>query len=175
MSGGNLQPSGHHPGRTERGLNSYDNAEILSEGSGIPEAQKGYSHRAAISGARNWWRAAVGKELGVSRTPVREAFRQLELEGLVEVVPHRGTFVDGISAKDIHDIYSDPLPAGRDCAPDGPPACGPRRSWRNWRRRCICPSSHADRRSIMSRSLSWTAGFMRSCTRPPTAGSWRTR
>lgn len=48
----------------------------------------------------------VGKELGVSRTPVREAFRQLELEGLVEVVPHRGTFVNGISAKDIHDIYS---------------------------------------------------------------------
>lgn len=47
----------------------------------------------------------VGKELGVSRTPVREAFRQLELEGLVEVIPHRGTFVDGISAKDIHDIY----------------------------------------------------------------------
>lgn len=50
--------------------------------------------------------AAVGKELGVSRTPVREAFRQLELEGLVEVIPHRGTFVNGISAKDIHDIYS---------------------------------------------------------------------
>lgn len=49
---------------------------------------------------------AVGKELGVSRTPVREAFRQLELEGLVEVVPHRGTFVNGISSKDIHDIYS---------------------------------------------------------------------
>lgn len=47
----------------------------------------------------------VGKELGVSRTPVREAFRQLELEGLVEVIPHRGTFVDGISANDIHDIY----------------------------------------------------------------------
>ena len=49
--------------------------------------------------------AKIGKELGVSRTPVREALRQLELEGLVQIIPNRGAFVTGISAKDVQDIY----------------------------------------------------------------------
>ena len=48
---------------------------------------------------------AIGEELGVSRTPVREALRQLELEGLVQIIPNRGAFVTGIQAKDVHDIY----------------------------------------------------------------------
>lgn len=47
----------------------------------------------------------IGAELGVSRTPVREALRQLELEGLVNIIPNKGAYVTGISQKDIHDIY----------------------------------------------------------------------
>ena len=48
----------------------------------------------------------IGKELGVSRTPVREALRQLELEGLVTIVPNKGAYVTGISTKDVKDIYA---------------------------------------------------------------------
>jgi DNA-binding GntR family transcriptional regulator len=47
----------------------------------------------------------IGEELGVSRTPVREALRQLELEGLVEIIPNKGAYVTGISRKDVADIY----------------------------------------------------------------------
>ncbi len=47
----------------------------------------------------------IGIELGVSRTPVREALRQLELEGLVTMIPNKGAYVTGITSKDIHDIY----------------------------------------------------------------------
>ena len=48
---------------------------------------------------------SIGEELGVSRTPVREALRQLELEGLVTIIPNKGAYVVGISKKDIQDIY----------------------------------------------------------------------
>lgn len=48
---------------------------------------------------------AIGEELGVSRTPVREAFRQLELEGLIQIIPNKGAYVTGITTKDVRDIY----------------------------------------------------------------------
>ena len=48
---------------------------------------------------------AVSNDYGVSRTPVREAFKNLEAEGLVEMIPNRGAFVVGLSKSDIHDIY----------------------------------------------------------------------
>ena len=44
-------------------------------------------------------------EYNVSRTPVREAFRQLELEGFIETIPNRGAFVVGFSTQDILDMY----------------------------------------------------------------------
>ncbi|MBM7563017.1 GntR family transcriptional regulator [Fusibacter tunisiensis] len=46
----------------------------------------------------------LADELGVSRTPVREALKQLELDGLVENIPNRGVVVKGISQDDIEDI-----------------------------------------------------------------------
>lgn len=48
----------------------------------------------------------VSEELGVSRTPVREAVGKLEQEGLVRTIPNKGAVVVGITAKDISDIYT---------------------------------------------------------------------
>ena len=46
----------------------------------------------------------LGEKLGVSRTPVREALRQLELEGLVNMVPRKGAEVADITEKSLRDV-----------------------------------------------------------------------
>ncbi|MFY9568790.1 MAG: GntR family transcriptional regulator [Acetivibrionales bacterium] len=46
----------------------------------------------------------VAEKMGVSRTPVREAIRKLELEGLVEMLPRKGAHVAELSVKDIMDV-----------------------------------------------------------------------
>ncbi len=43
--------------------------------------------------------------LGISRTPIREAFRQLESEGFLTVMPRRGAIVSRMSKKEIEDFY----------------------------------------------------------------------
>lgn len=45
----------------------------------------------------------LANKLGVSRTPVREAIRMLELEGLVVMIPRRGAEVANITVKDLKD------------------------------------------------------------------------
>jgi DNA-binding GntR family transcriptional regulator len=44
------------------------------------------------------------REMGIGRTPLREAVKRLALENLVEVQPRRGTFVSGVEAADIVSI-----------------------------------------------------------------------
>ena len=42
---------------------------------------------------------------GISRTPIREAFRQLETEGFITVIPRKGAIVASLSSKDVSDFY----------------------------------------------------------------------
>ncbi|MEN3004746.1 GntR family transcriptional regulator [Dehalobacterium formicoaceticum] len=47
----------------------------------------------------------LAAEMGVSRTPVREAIRMLEQKGFVQITPNRTAQVVGISMQDLDDIY----------------------------------------------------------------------
>lgn len=47
----------------------------------------------------------LAEKLGISRTPIREAFRQLESEGFLTVIPRRGAVVSKITRKEIEDFY----------------------------------------------------------------------
>lgn len=47
----------------------------------------------------------LADRFGISRTPIREAFRQLESEGFITVIPRKGAVVASFSAKDVSDFY----------------------------------------------------------------------
>lgn len=47
----------------------------------------------------------IENQLGISRTPVKEALNRLALEGLVEIIPRRGTYVADPGAEDIGDSF----------------------------------------------------------------------
>lgn len=48
----------------------------------------------------------IAEELGVSRTPVREALKQLELEDLIVSQPNRGVVVKSFSNEDFFDVFT---------------------------------------------------------------------
>ena len=108
----------------------------------------------------------IGDELGVSRTPVREALRQLELEGLVSIIPNKGAFVEGVSTDDIRDIYEIRALLEGLCA--------------RWAATRISDELMAameeniyltEKRAMQRSFLSWTIGFMSCCMRPAEARS----
>lgn len=48
---------------------------------------------------------ALASQFGISRTPVREAFRQLDSEGFLQVLPRRGARVAPLTEKDVREFY----------------------------------------------------------------------
>lgn len=49
--------------------------------------------------------AELQKQFGISRSPLREAFRELEKKGLVIIIPRKGTYVKRVSRRDIEDNF----------------------------------------------------------------------
>jgi DNA-binding GntR family transcriptional regulator len=47
----------------------------------------------------------VAQQLGVSRTPVMDALKRLAADGLVEILPRRGTFVTELNAQDVSELF----------------------------------------------------------------------
>jgi DNA-binding GntR family transcriptional regulator len=68
----------------------------------------------------------IASELDISRTPVREAFLQLEGEGLLELYPKRGALVVPVTAAEVADLFDARLALERHClvrlAADLPPS-----------------------------------------------------
>ena len=50
--------------------------------------------------------SGIAAEMGISRGPVREAFAELEKEGLIITYPRKGTYVKSFELKDIEEIYT---------------------------------------------------------------------
>ncbi|MBI4745133.1 MAG: GntR family transcriptional regulator [Deltaproteobacteria bacterium] len=47
----------------------------------------------------------LAEKYGISRTPIREAFRQLETEGFLKVIPRRGAEVTSLTEEDVREFY----------------------------------------------------------------------
>ncbi len=47
----------------------------------------------------------LAESMGISRTPLREAFRKLENEGFIEIIPRKGAVVTEIDAQEVYDLY----------------------------------------------------------------------
>jgi DNA-binding GntR family transcriptional regulator len=58
----------------------------------------------------------LSQRLGLSRTPVRQAFVQLEAEGLLELYPKRGALVVPVAASEIEDVFEARMLVEEHCA-----------------------------------------------------------
>ncbi len=85
------------------------------------------------------------EELGIGRTPIREALRRLAQERLVEVYPRRGMFVTSVEIHDLASLAEVRSVPRELCRPGWPPSDPPRAtesSWRRcWRSSTATPSS----------------------------------
>jgi DNA-binding GntR family transcriptional regulator len=84
----------------------------------------------------------LSRQLGVSRKLLREAIRQLKVEGFLTTIPRVGTFVSGLSARDVEDTYViravlEGLAAAAGCGESRSRSSHPRsgQSRRNWSRK----------------------------------------
>ncbi|HEA70047.1 MAG TPA: GntR family transcriptional regulator [Desulfobacterales bacterium] len=59
-----------------------------------------------LKGGEQLLEAPLQKQFEISRSPLREAFRDLEKKGVVEIIPRKGAFVKRVTRRDIEENYS---------------------------------------------------------------------
>ncbi len=72
---------------------------------GIVEAVRDLIFRGKLHEGEVLHQTELAQTLGVSPVPLREALRQLEVEGLVTFLPYRGTIVTPVTATEVHEIH----------------------------------------------------------------------
>lgn len=84
-----------------RGI-SIDNTPLSER---IAETIRDYILKGTLKPGERLTEPSLSKLLGISRTPIREALRLLEIEGFVELIPRRGAVVTTITDKDVDEIF----------------------------------------------------------------------
>ena len=114
----------------------------------------------------------LANKLGVSRTPIREAIRKLELEGLVTMIPNKGAYVTGISQKTCMTSTGSVL-CWKVFVQDGRQSILQRSRSKDWKRSSFYPNfiwnAPANR---PGRSQNLTESSTKSCTKPPIVVYW---
>jgi DNA-binding GntR family transcriptional regulator len=97
---------------THRMAHMTDTPSVRSLGNHLSLRERIANHlrEAIVSGAipakTRLMEPELARQLSVSRTPLREAIRQLEAEGFLTTIPRVGTFVSELTAQDLDDIYT---------------------------------------------------------------------
>lgn len=71
----------------------------------VCETLRGAIRKGKLKPGERLMESQLAEDLGVSRTPVREAIRKLELEGYVIMMPRRGTYVANLSIRDVNEVF----------------------------------------------------------------------
>jgi DNA-binding GntR family transcriptional regulator len=87
-------------------LPQFDKIEKESISSKVYSQLKENILSGEIAAGAHLLEAQIAKQMGISRAPIREAFLQLEADGLVEVRANQGTFVRDLSIDDVREIYT---------------------------------------------------------------------
>lgn len=86
-------------------VSSSSRSGSISSRSRVIEETRKRITRGEFAAGENISEIALAEEFGVSRTPVREALKQLQTEGLVEIRPRVGTFVTTPSRREIVELF----------------------------------------------------------------------
>lgn len=86
-------------------MNTSDRIKRLPLHTQVAEILRGQIVRGELLPSERLNEVALCETLGISRTPLREAMKILESEGLVTIRPHKGAVVSEISLRDIEEIF----------------------------------------------------------------------